>query len=313
MFDSVRVCSSIAVLPEKGDKDGAEDEQKHNDHGHHGGFILLKPSPSVLQERSGWAFQFYLNVSSPDFQGSHRSGGNLRHILLHCDTPLVVLDPRVHEDIQDVHYKSTGHQEHGKKYRNAHNQRIIPAQDAGGEQAADAGDAEHLFDDEGAGDHHGYHGTDIGHHGEDGVSQGMLGNDLTLGDSLCTGGTDIVLIELLDHGGAHQAGDKGHGKHGRHQNGTDVALPLGHAEGGHQSQYFAEQKEIERGKHEARDGGAQGGQDHKEAVHQLVLPQGGQDSGQHPEDDDQERGINADAQRVGEARADDLIGGKTYL
>ena len=114
------------------------------------------------------------------------------------------------------------------------------------------------------------HRPKVGYDRDECILQRMAEYDPHSRNALSTRGTDIILIQLLDHGGAHQSGNKRHRKHRCYKNGTDISCPRLYAKCRNQSQYFTKQKQIQCCKHKARNGRSQCGQHHdRHGSHRL--------------------------------------------
>ena len=91
-------------------------------------FCLSRLHPSCKKVRLG--FSMLSECFSPDSNGSQREAG-ICSALFVIFSLLVILNSRVHKDIQDVHHQRADYQKYGKKHGNSHDKRIIPAQNPG--------------------------------------------------------------------------------------------------------------------------------------------------------------------------------------
>ena len=88
----------------------------------------------------------------------------------------------------------------------------------------------------------GQHGSKVGDDRDQRVLQGMTEDDLHRSHALGLGGADIVLAQHIQHGGAGQTGDIGHGIEAQGDDGQQQALGA-LAVGGHQAQLHREDQQ----------------------------------------------------------------------
>ena len=119
--------------------------------------------------------------------------------------PLLKFDTRVNNLIENIHYNISHNYKGGKNYCSSHYQRIVFLVYRRDEIAAETGNGEYLLHDERAGHKTRQHGADISNNGKDGISQGVLEEDLEVRQTLRLRGADIVLTHNVEQARAHEA------------------------------------------------------------------------------------------------------------
>ncbi len=99
---------------------------------------------------------------------------------------------------------------------------VVAVRDGLDGEAADAGPGEDGFRHDCAGEERAELQAEHGDDGDHGVAQGVAVNDCALGQAFGASGTDVVLAELFEHGGADHPGEDGgegsaHGDRGENQ------------------------------------------------------------------------------------------------
>ena len=143
--------------------------------------------------------------------------------------------PWVDQPVQQVHHDHHEHQEGAVEHGGAHDHRVVQLLHRLHEVAAQAGDGEQHLHHEAAGGDGGDGRPQHGDDRQDGVAQLMVGEDARGRQALGLGGADEVRIDDLQHGGAHQAGEVGHGAKAQHQGGRQHVrhgAPAGHRQQG---------------------------------------------------------------------------------
>ena len=191
-------------------------------------------------------------------------------------------------------------------------------EDALHELLAQAGDAKDVLDDQHADQDADHGGAQDADHRHQGIAQGVPERHDPLAQALGAGGTDVVLLDDLEHAGAGDAGDLPGGvepdRQGRQPELTDGAVGagphrrVGDGASGHAAQEVGEDHDAQPGDHEARHRVA----DHREAGEEVVDPgvlaDGGEDTEGHSDaDGDDQRSppeLAADAQLAEHERGD---------
>jgi len=104
-------------------------------------------------------------------------------------------------------------------------QGVVAAGDGGDDEAAETGPTEDGFRDDGSGEQCSELQADYGNDGDEGVGQGVAVDYGVFGEAFGSGGADVVVVELFEHGGAdHASEDGGEGRaHG--YGGQDEVFP----------------------------------------------------------------------------------------
>ena len=119
--------------------------------------------------------------------------------------PLLEFNTGVYDLIEDINYNIRRNYKSGKNYCSSHYQRIVFLVYRRDEIAAETGNGEYLLHDERSGHKTRQHGADISNNGKDGVSQGVLEENLEVRQTLCPRGADIVLTHNIEQARAHEA------------------------------------------------------------------------------------------------------------
>src|SRR5215218_6105404 len=129
------------------------------------------------------------------------------------DEPVGKIDEKVHAHHDDAEQKGATLQ-HG----------IIAAEDGIDEPFADARPGKDGFREDRAGEQHAHLQADHRYDGDEGVAQGMQGDDPEPGEPLRLGGADVILAENFQHGRARHASDDGERNGAEHDGGQDQVV-----------------------------------------------------------------------------------------
>ena len=136
--------------------------------------------------------------------------------LLSCNA-----DSRVDDAVENINDHVAEHQERAVKGRHSQNQGVIVILNALHIVFSHAGDRKQGLNDKGPGQHSRHGGAHHGHNRHDGVAHLVLDRHAETGNPLGAGGLDIILLHHLQHAGAHDARDRGHGVKAQADGGED--------------------------------------------------------------------------------------------
>jgi len=186
--------------------------------------------------------------------------------------PSIVLDPGIHDFIQQVAHQVCCHHQDRKKDRGGHDQRIVPVVDGADELAAQSADGEDRLHHHGARDDIGDLGAGIGDDRDQRVAQRMLEDDLPAVDALGARRADVVLVERVEHAGLRQTRRVGH-RVGRQRDDRQNVAVGGRAPDRHPAQLNAEHQQQQRGENEAGHRREQRWEKDNQAVGQAIAGQ----------------------------------------
>src|SRR5258705_1463456 len=119
---------------------------------------------------------------------------------------LPVRDARIEAAIEDIRDEVEEDHQPREHEGDGHDHRGVVGEDGADEERADAGYAEDLLGDEGAGEDGGNLQRHQGDHRDEGIAHRLPGDGHALGESLRPRGADVVELDHVEHRGAHEAG-----------------------------------------------------------------------------------------------------------
>src|SRR6266508_228706 len=209
-------------------------------------------------------------------------------------------DSRVDEGVENVYDQVDPHDHEAGHDHDALHQREVPLEDTLVEETPDAGPRKDHLDDDGGVDHH--HHVDAGQREDrdERVLERMHGDDHDVREPLEPGELDVLAAQHLEHARAgqpeHRRGEVPPECQGGHDDVAPVAGPRGRQpsepDGEHEDQH---EPQPEPGDREAEQGDAL-----RDVVPPAVHLHRRDDAGRHADEQRNERGGEAQSQRVGQ-------------
>src|SRR6056297_21842 len=119
----------------------------------------------------------------------------------------VIADPRVKDAVKDIRDQVERHDEHSEDEADGLHHRHVGPADRLDQLVADAVDAKDLLGDQRAAEDRGHVERDDRHDGDQRVAQDMAQNHDAFSHALGAGGAHVILLQVVEHGGAHVAAD----------------------------------------------------------------------------------------------------------